>query len=190
VVADATGHGAAPALLAAVAKGTIDAHWQLNGGDLDPGELLAALNRAVFRAGRRRYLMTAFAAVVDIGTSRMTFANAGQNFPYLMGGRGLEPLVARGDALGSAPETTYDTHGRNLEQGDRVVLYTDGFIDAGAPEKDPFGEKRFRAAIAGLQNQPAVRLPDLLLARVEEYLEGALVTDDMTCVAFELSGEA
>jgi len=108
----------------------------------------------------------------------------------VMGERGLEPLVARGDALGSAPETTYETRGRNLEVGDRLVLYTDGFIDAGAPERDPFGEKRFRAAIAGLQHQPAVRLPDLLVARVEEYLEGTIVTDDMTCVAFELTSEA
>jgi len=190
VIADATGHGAAPALLAAVAKGTIDAHWLLAGGDLDPGQLLSALNRAVFRAGRRRYLMTAFVAVVDLSTGRLTFSNAGQNFPYVMGERGLEPLVARGDALGSAPETTYETRGRNLEIGDRLVLYTDGFIDAGAPERDPFGEKRFRAAIAGLQHQPAVRLPDLLVARVEEYLEGTIVTDDMTCVAFELTSEA
>lgn len=190
VIADATGHGAAPALLAAVAKGTIDAHWVLKGGDLDPGQLLSALNRAVFRAGRRRYLMTAFAAVADLSTGRLTFANAGQNFPYVMGERGLEPLVARGDALGSAPETTYETRGRNLEIGDRVILYTDGFIDAGTPERDPFGEKRFRAAISGLQQQPAVRVPDLLIARVEEYLEGAIVTDDMTCVAFELSKEA
>ena len=190
VVADATGHGAAPALLAAVAKGTIDAHWLLKAGDLDPGLLLSALNRAVFRAGRRRYLMTAFAAVADLSTGRLTFANAGQNFPYVFGERGLEPLVARGDALGSAPETTYETRGRNLEIGDRLVLYTDGFIDAGAPEREPFGEKRFRAAIAGLQNQPAVRVPDLLMARVEEYLEGAIVSDDLTCVAFELTSDS
>ena len=190
VVADATGHGAAPALLAAVARGTIDAHWLMKGGDLDPGQLLSALNRAVFRAGRRRYLMTAFAAVVDLSTGRLTFANAGQNFPYVMGARGLEPLVARGDTLGAAPETTYESRGRNLEAGDRLILYTDGFIDAGAPEREPFGEKRFRAAIAGLQQQPAVRLPDLLVARVEEYLEGAIVADDMTCVAFELTSEA
>jgi serine phosphatase RsbU (regulator of sigma subunit) len=190
VVADATGHGAAPALLAAVAKGTIDAHWLMKGGDLDPGHLLSALNRAVFRAGRRRYLMTAFVAVADVATGRLTFANAGQNFPYVFGERGLEPLVARGDALGSAPETTYETRGRNLEIGDRLILYTDGFIDAGAPEREPFGEKRFRAAIAGLQSQPAVRLPDLLMARVEEYLEGAIVSDDLTCVAFELTSES
>ncbi|HWM86206.1 MAG TPA: SpoIIE family protein phosphatase [Kofleriaceae bacterium] len=189
LVADATGHGAAPALLAAVAKGTIDAHWQMAGGDLDPGELLSALNRAVYRSGRRRYLMTAFAAVVDAGTGRITFSNAGQNFPLVIGGRGLEQLVARGDALGVQPETSYETLGRNLELGDKVLLYTDGFTEAGSPQMEPFGEKRFRALVAGLANQPAVRLPDLLVARVEEYVEGTPLGDDMTCVAFELSSD-
>ena len=37
VIADATGHGAAPALLAAAAKGAIDASWQMRLNDLDPG---------------------------------------------------------------------------------------------------------------------------------------------------------
>ncbi len=190
LVADATGHGAAPALLAAVAKGTIDAHWQLHGGDLDPGRLLSALNRAMYRSGRRRYLMTAFAAVVNAGTGRITFANAGQNFPLVIGGRGLEQLVARGDALGVQPEATYETLGRNLELGDKVLLYTDGFTEAGSPYMEPFGEKRFRSLVAGLANQPAVRLPDLLVARVEEYVEGNPLGDDMTCVAFELSSDS
>jgi len=189
VVADATGHGAAPSLLAAVAKGTIDAHWQMEGADLDPGQLLSALNRAVYRSGRRRYLMTAFAAVVDAGTGRVTFANAGQNFPLVIGGRGLEQLVARGDALGVAPEVRYETLGRNLELGDKILLYTDGFTEAGSPYIEPFGEKRFRALVAGMANQPAVRMPDLLMARVEEYVEGTPLGDDLTCVAFELSSD-
>jgi len=189
VVADATGHGAAPSLLAAVAKGAIDAQWQLRGGELDPGELLTVLNRSIFRSGRRRYLMTAFAAVIDVATGRCTFANAGQNFPYLVSGRGLEALVARGDALGAQPEASYEVHGRNLEIGDKLVLYTDGFIDAGAPDKEPFGEKRLRALLAGLAGQPAVRVPDLLVARVEEYVEDVPLADDMTCLAFELSSE-
>ena len=55
---------------------------------------------------------------------------------------------------------------------------------------EPFGEKRFRALVSGLAAQPAVRLPDLLIGRVEEYVEGHSISDDMTCIAFELSGEA
>ncbi|HUS63667.1 MAG TPA: PP2C family protein-serine/threonine phosphatase [Kofleriaceae bacterium] len=186
LVADATGHGAAPALLAAVAKGTIDAQWQLWGADLDPGRLLSALNRAVFHSGRRRYLMTAVAVVIDVTTKRCTFANAGQNFPYLITERGLEQLVARGDQLGVQPEVQYEVHSRNLENGDRLILYTDGFIEAATANGEPFGEKRFRASLAAQRAQPAVRIPDLLVQRVAEHVEGQSPGDDMTCIAFEL----
>jgi serine phosphatase RsbU (regulator of sigma subunit) len=186
LVADATGHGAAPALLAAVAKGTIDAQWQLWGAELDPARLLSALNRAVFHSGRRRYLMTAVAVVIDVTTKRCTFANAGQNFPYLITERGLEQLVARGDQLGVQPEVQYEVHGRNLDNGDRLILYTDGFIEAAAPNGEPFGEKRFRAALAAQRTQPSVRIPDLLVQRVNEHIEGQSAGDDMTCIAFEI----
>lgn len=186
LVADATGHGAAPALLAAVAKGTIDAQWQLWGPDLDPGRLLSALNRAVFHSGRRRYLMTAVAVVIDVTTKRCTFANAGQNFPYLITERGLEQLVARGDQLGVQPEVQYEVHSRNLENGDRLILYTDGFIEAATVNGEPFGEKRFRASLAAQRTQPSVRIPDLLVQRVAEHVEGQSPGDDMTCIAFEL----
>jgi phosphoserine phosphatase RsbU/P len=173
-----------------VAKGAIDARWQLDGRDLEPGQLLAALNRSIYRTGRRRYLMTAFAAVIDVSTGRLTFANAGQNFPFVLTARGLEPLVARGDALGVQPEVSYETFGRNLVIGDKLLLYSDGFLEAGAPQMEPFGEKRFRAAVAAVANQPAIRVPDLLVSRVDEYLEGTPHADDITCVAFELTTDS
>lgn len=187
VAADATGHGAAPSLLAAVAKGTIDAQWQMRRGDLDPGVLLEAMNHAIHRAGRRRYLMTAFAAVVDVTTGHCRFANAGQNFPYVIGNRGLEQLVARGNQLGIDPEVSYEVHGKNLEPGDRLILFTDGFVEAGSPDIEPYGDKRFRAALMELRSTAAVRVPDQLVARVEDYLHGTPLADDMTCVVFELN---
>jgi serine phosphatase RsbU (regulator of sigma subunit) len=186
VIADATGHGAAPALLAAVAKGAIDGHWQLFSGDLDPGKLLAATNRVIHRTGRRRYLMTAFAAVIDTVSGELRFANAGQNFPLVMNARGFEQLIARGNTLGSTADAVYQTQRRTLAPGDRLLLYTDGIIDAGSPHREPFGERRFRAALAGQHHLPAHRVPDLLLQRVDEHLEGRPLGDDVTCVVFEL----
>src|SRR5690606_28635521 len=121
---------------------------------------------SVFRSGRRRYLMTAFAAVIDVATGRCQFANAGQNFPYVLGTRGIELLVARVNALGAQPEATYDVHTRSLAIGDKLLIYTDGFVEAGSPEKDPFGEKRFRNLLLQIADQPATRWPDILVAKV------------------------
>jgi serine phosphatase RsbU (regulator of sigma subunit) len=191
LVGDATGHGAAPAMLTAVAKGGVDAMRQMLGDRLDPGALLAELNRAVYRAGRTRYLMTAFAAVLDQNTGELFYANAGQNFPYVItrgdGGRTkLEQLVARGNTLGAAPDAPYSTAVRQLAPGDRLVLYTDGMVDAGSPAAEPFGDKRFRAAMVSLADAPAARLAEGLMGEVDAYLGGRAPADDMTLVAVEL----
>lgn len=192
VIADATGHGAAPALLAAVAKGAIDAHWQMSLDDMDPAELLRVLNRAVHRTGRKRYMMTAFAAIIDPSADRLRYANAGQNFPYFISrSRQVEPLIARGNALGAAAEARFETHERPMHPGDKLLLYTDGITEAGSPAYEPWGEKRFRAALAASAGERAVRIPDLLMTEVEQFLAGREMSDDITMVAVErpLDGE-
>lgn len=191
VIADATGHGAAPALLAAVAKGAIDAHWQMSLDDMDPGELLTVLNRAVHRTGRKRYMMTAFAAIIDPAANVLRYANAGQNFPYFIKRHGdVEALVARGNALGAAAEARFESLERAMHQGDKLLLYTDGITEAGSPAYEPWGEKRFRAAVAALAGERAVRIPEMLMTEVEQYLEGRELSDDITMVAVERPIEA
>jgi len=196
LIADATGHGAAPALLAAVAKGTIDARWQIitasgHAAELDPGALLADLNRVIHRVGRRQYLMTAFACVIDTVAGIVRFANAGQNFPYVLQATSgptpkIEALLARGNALGAEPDGQWPVHTRPIARGDRIVLYTDGLIDAGTPRRDPFGEKRLRAAMLAHVAERGTRLPESLLAAVESYAAGVPLGDDVTILAVEV----
>ncbi|MCE9575472.1 MAG: serine/threonine-protein phosphatase [Deltaproteobacteria bacterium] len=192
LIADATGHGAAPALLAAVAKGTVDALCELAGTDVDPGQLLSQLGRVVYRAGKRRYMMTAFAAVVDLRTRTVKVANAGQNFPFVVRASGpegtpvVEPIVVRGDTLGSAPRVRYDSQERTIAPGDRLFLYTDGVIDAGTPVKEPWGEKRLRRLLVAMARERGTKLPDLIWAELEQHTAGNPMGDDVTMLVFEL----
>jgi hypothetical protein len=185
VIGDATGHGAAPALLAAAARGAIDGVWQTRGERLEPAELLRALNRAAYRTGRRRYLMTAFALVLDPSTGEMTYANAGQNFPYVVSGESIEALVARGNPLGSAPEAEFSTHTRTLEPGQRVLLFTDGIVEAENARGEPLGERRFRAAVSRLAGERLIRVPEALLAVSEAHVGDRAIEDDLTLVIVE-----
>jgi serine phosphatase RsbU (regulator of sigma subunit) len=196
LTADATGHGAAPALLAAVAKGTVDALCQQWGADVDPGQLLSQLGRVVYRAGKRRYLMTAFAVVVDVPARTIRYANAGQNFPLILraakeegASSTVEPIVARGDTLGTAPRVRYDTQSRPLAAGDRLLLYTDGVVDAGTPHKEPFGDKRLRNTLIGLARERSTKVPELLLAELEKHTGGMPMGDDVTMLIFEITDQ-
>jgi len=189
VVADATGHGAGPALLSAVAKGTMDAHAQMTGVDCDPGELLSALNKAILRVGQRVFMMTAFAIVIDLRKREMTFANAGQNFPFLIRNDALEALVVRGDQLGVRENPDFVTHTKAILPGDKILMYTDGIVEAGEPVSEPFGERRFRKLVQSMGPVAASNIPLRIFADVEAYLEGQAIHDDVTLVAFEFLTE-
>jgi len=186
VIADATGHGAGPALLSAVAKGTMDAYAQVKGADCDPGELLATLNQAILRVGQRAFMMTAFAMVIDVRSKEMEFANAAQNFPFLIRGDVLEALVVRGDQLGAKAGARFQNHKSKLFAGDTILLYTDGIVEAGEPVTEPFGERRFRRLVQSLGPVAAANIPNRILQDVEKFLEGQAIHDDVTMVAFEL----
>ncbi len=187
VVGDATGHGMAPALLAAAARGAIDGVWQLRGAALDPGELLTIVNRAVHRTGRRRYLMTAFALVLDAEAGELAFANAGQNFPYVCAGENIEALVARGNPLGSGAEATFESATRTLAAGQRLLLFTDGIVETEGPRGGAFGERRFRRAVSQLAGERLQRVPERLLAAAAEHAGEVPIADDLTVVVVELS---
>ena len=189
VVADATGHGAGPALLSAVAKGTMDAYAHVTGAACDPGELLATLNQAILRVGQRAFMMTAFAVVIDVRKREMQFANAAQNFPFLIRGDALEALVVRGDQLGAKSGATFQNHTTRIAPGDTILLYTDGIVEAGEPVTEPFGERRFRRLVQGMGSVAAAHIPNRILHEVENFLEGQVIHDDVTLVAFELVGD-
>lgn len=185
VIADATGHGAGPAILSSVAKGTMDAHAQFKGEDCDPGELLSALNTAILRVGQRVLMMTAFAVIVDVKKREMVYANAGQNFPFVMRNNKLEALVVRGDQLGAKENPMFTTETKAINPGDKILLYTDGIVEAGEPDNVAFGERRFRRLVQSLSKESAADIPERILTFVKDALDGATIHDDVTMIAFE-----
>jgi serine phosphatase RsbU (regulator of sigma subunit) len=194
VIGDVTGHGAPAAMITASVKGCVDAVLAEAGGQIDPAELLVQMNRAVYQVGRTQWLMTAFAAVCDVRTGELEFANAGQNFPYLVTPAGaadskLQQLVARGNALGAVASTRFTTQRRPMGPTDCLVLYTDGLVDQANVGGEPYGDKRMRAVLAAPEDDATV-LPDRLLSDFARHVGQAKVGDDITLVVVAAEGRA
>src|SRR5207248_6435076 len=65
VIGDVTGHGVPSAMITAAAKAACDVVRTLDGVHLTPGRLLQVINRAIFEAARRKFVMTCFASIID-----------------------------------------------------------------------------------------------------------------------------
>jgi len=192
VVGDATGHGIHSAMIAATARGAVEALSGIDERLLTPEQVLKAIDSAIRQVGDHNVLMTAFAAVFDSTNGILHYANAGQNFPYVMklgAIRLLEDasiIAASGNPLGDRNIQVEIRRGSlQLRPGDLFVCFTDGLVERANPMGKLFGDRRLRAALTGqpLPDGPAlVQLRDNVIATLEHYADGAQADDDITFV--------
>lgn len=192
VIGDVTGHGVVPAVISATAAGAIHATALAEGSALDPGVLLSEVNRSLYRVAGTSYMMTALAIIADYGAGEIYYANAAQNFPYLITPAagpdekpGLEVLVARGPMLGSSPEVHFECHRRPLMPGQKLFLYSDGIVEAQLAKNHVFGERRLRRKLRELADADAETVATSLFTAVQQFLMGRPWTDDITIVVVE-----
>ncbi|MDQ3366910.1 MAG: SpoIIE family protein phosphatase [Myxococcota bacterium] len=193
VVGDATGHGIHSAMIAATARGAVEALAGIDERLLTPEQVLRAIDSAIRQVGDHNVLMTAFSAVFDSGNGILHYANAGQNFPYVikLGAttRLLEEasiIAASGNPLGDRNIAVEIRRGSlQLRPGDLFVCFTDGVVERANPAGKLFGDRRLRSTLTGqhLADGPAlVRLRDQLVHTLDRYAEGAIAEDDLTFV--------
>jgi serine phosphatase RsbU (regulator of sigma subunit) len=192
VLGDATGHGIHSAMIAATARGAVEALGAVDERLLTPEQVLRAIDQAIRMVGDHNVLMTAFAAVFDSQSGALHYANAGQNFPYVMklgGARVLESasiIAASGNPLGDRNIAVEIRRGAlQLRPGDLFVCFTDGVVERANPQGKLFGDRRLRTALTGQPVPDAsalVSLRDRVLAALERHAEGAQPDDDVTLV--------
>lgn len=187
-LADVSGHGTASAVVMAITHAIAHCH---PGPVVPPGSVLRYLNdKLTVRYARRTgSFVTAFYAVYDPATRRLTYSCAGHNPPRLARGGAVVPLDQAGSLpLGIEPDEAYGDHSVPLAAGDLLVLYTDGVTESFSRDRDMFGVDRLDALLAGLPAdcEPAVCVADVLAA-VDRFTDGVPATDDRTLLAIRVS---
>ena len=192
VVGDATGHGMHSAMVAATARGAVEALSAIDERLLTPEQVLRAIDAGIRQVGDHNVLMTAFAAVFDSTTGTLHYANAGQNFPYVVSLGAARVLAqariiaASGNPLGDRTIAVEIRRGSlQLGPGDLFVCFTDGLVERANPAGTLFGDRRLRQALIGeplADGAALVTLRDRIVQVVERYAEGAVAEDDITLV--------
>jgi serine phosphatase RsbU (regulator of sigma subunit) len=205
VLGDVTGHGVAPAMLSAAAAGVVQIQAIAAAGKVDPADVLSAIDHSIHRAARGSYLMTAFAAVIDREQGTLRYANAAQSFPYLQrmaavpgapampGSSGppspsnphTQALVVPGPMLGVDGAARFAIHTQPIGPGTRLLLYTDGIVDAARRRGQNYGDRRLRRKLMDLAAQPGETVAPAVLEDVQSFLGNAQADDDMTVVVVD-----
>ncbi len=133
VVLDVTGHGITAALTVNRIHGELDRLFGEN-QDRPPGDVLVALNRYFcVSMSRHEVYATAVALRIDQAADRLEWANAGHPPPFILQEKDeCLSLDSNAVMLGVLDDPMYECATESLvfADGDRVVLYTDGVIEA------------------------------------------------------------
>jgi len=155
VIGDVCGKGAEAASLTALARYTLRAAAIQEGAE--PAKLLAQLNEAILRQHRDDRFVTAVCAFLEPGHDgvlRLTVSVAGHPPPLVVRADGaVEPIRTEGTLLGVWDDAGLTETETELEGEDRMVLYTDGVLEAHAPD-GPF-EEGLERAVSELAPQDA-----------------------------------
>jgi predicted ester cyclase len=176
VVGDATGKGVPAALVMSTTLGMLRLAAQSYSS---PGVMLQRVNEALCPNIPANMFVTCFYAILDPESGLLRYANAGHDLPYLHHGGDAEELRARGMPLGLMPGTSYEEGEDSLREGDSVLFYSDGLVEAHDPKGEMFGFPRLRALVAEPGEERS--LEDFLLKELYSFVgEGWEQEDDIT----------
>jgi serine phosphatase RsbU (regulator of sigma subunit) len=129
-------------------------------------------------------------AIVEIDAKRasLSYANAGHDLPYLRRrGGDCEELRARGMPLGLMSKMSYEEREAPLGEGDSVLFYSDGLVEAHDPKGEMFGFPRLRALVAEHVEEERP-LGEFLMEELYSFVgEGWEQEDDITLLTLERS---
>jgi len=147
-------------------------------------DILTSLNRYVSgnSQGGARFT-TAFLAELDPATGDIRYVNAGHNAPMLKRASGAqERLEIGGIPLGILPDAAYLAGTTRLGNGDWLVVFTDGVVEALNSYGDEYGEARLNGVFDGVLSIAPAEMLRRLLASLDAFAANTPQHDDMTCL--------
>jgi len=184
VLGDATGKGVPAALVMASTRSMLRAVAQAS--NYSPADVLGRVNDSLVADIPPNMFVTCFYAILDPKSATLSYANAGHDLPYVRRGGDCEELMARGMPLGLMPGMSYEEKEITLEAGEVAFFYTDGLVEAHAPDGEMFGFPRLRALIA--EHAEKESLEEALLGELYSFVgEGWEQEDDITLLTLRRS---
>jgi serine phosphatase RsbU (regulator of sigma subunit) len=189
IVGDVTDKGIPAALVMATTRTVLRAAAQRL---FSPGEVLTLSNDALVADIPPNMFITCLYAILEPESGRLIYANAGHDLPYRRrAGRseGAEELRVRGMPLGLMPGMGYEEKEIVLEDGESVLFYSDGLVEAHDPQREMFGFPRLQGLV-GTHRSGGSALIGFLLSELTLFTgEDWEQEDDITLVTLERSEE-
>ncbi|HXD11485.1 MAG TPA: PP2C family protein-serine/threonine phosphatase [Anaerolineales bacterium] len=187
VIADVSGHGVSAGML----MSSLQTAMRTMAPDTDsPAEILERINRFYIHNIHFTTFVTVFLARYDSTNRELTYVNSGHNPPAIFRRNSAEIhwLTRTAPAIGLAETYFPRTETVQFEEGDILLLYTDGVTEAFNLDQEQFGQERL---VEFLQNAADLSASDMLQVvrqGINAYSGDTPLVDDLTLIALKVSG--
>ena len=188
-VADVVGHGMPAALLtiflkqALVMRETVENNYRI----YSPAEVMKNLNVRMAAQKLSGYqFATCCYCLLNTKTFQLTFARAGHPYPILIRpGEAPQRLEIKGSLLGIFGQSGYVQETKQLQPGDKLLLYSDGAEPFICSFDDNTGFQ-FAEEFSRIMNLPIVEMRDRFRELTQSQEIDPAEVDDITMIGFEV----
>ncbi|MBR1982144.1 MAG: SpoIIE family protein phosphatase [Akkermansia sp.] len=191
LICDVMGHGVRAALIASMMRGLMA---QLSNLADTPALFLSSLNRQMYRIfSQANITMFASACYVylDLDRRRLTLAGAGHPAPIVLprDARAFQPAIPRTPALGLLENAMFRESEIRLEDGMKLMLFTDGLTEAQDATGDELGAPRIMDFLQERQPRSIREMIDIALAGMHQFTGSVQQDDDICLLGVEFNEE-
>ena len=182
VIADVSGKGIPASLFMMRSKESIRSA-SMNEKDL--ATVFFKVNNSLCVNNTEGFFVTAFLGVLNLKTYEFNFVNAGHERPFIKHNNECKRLDVKSNfVLGLEEDFIYEEETIKLEEGDTILLHTDGLNEAINAKQEEFGYERIISSISK-DNEPKLNI-ETVIKDLEEFEGEEEQFDDITIIAFKV----
>jgi sigma-B regulation protein RsbU (phosphoserine phosphatase) len=182
LIADVSGHGVPAALIASMVKVAATAQ---RANAADPARLLAGMN-AILCGNTQEQFVTAAYVHLDSQSRELRYSAAGHPPMLLLRGGEVLEVAENGLILAAFDYATYSTAAQRLQTGDRLLLYTDGIVEATNSTGEYFGQDALGTLLRQTAGITPAETADRIISAVQQW--AASQDDDLTVLVCDYTG--
>jgi len=181
-ISDVSGHGVSAALITSMLKALINTAGRER---TSTDGLLAYLNSNLFDQTNSNFI-TAIYAIYDNSRRLLTFSRAGHPPLILFRDGNIDFFSGKGGLLAIREEASFEVREIQLKPGDRVLLVTDGLLEAAGITGGVYEDSALAAAVCAGRSLPVKKFIESLFSDLVKFHGSSLFEDDICVVGFEV----
>jgi PAS domain S-box-containing protein len=150
-----------------------------------PSKVFAEVSTRLIKETKSDQFLTAFYAVLDPESGKLTYCNAGHNAPLLQtlkAGAEPEELIRTGMPLGVSEDEEWQERTVQIRDDQLLLMYTDGLSEGLNPKEEFYGEDRIKRVLKGKRRISAKGVRKAILESFDDFVGAHPQSDDLALI--------